>query len=40
MRHQNSVFHQLTKPLPWAVFGDAVAAHGADRGVRAKSGDT
>ena len=20
MRHQNSVFHQLTKPLPWAVF--------------------
>ena len=34
MRHQNSVFHQLTKPLPWAVFDDAVAAHGADRGVR------
>ena len=34
MRHQNSVFHQLTKPLPWSVFDDAVAAHGADRGVR------
>ena len=34
MRHQNSVFHQLTKHIPWAVFDAAVLAHGADRRVR------
>ncbi len=34
MRHQNSVFHQLTKHVPWAVFDGAVAAHGADYRVR------
>jgi hypothetical protein len=34
MRHENSVFHQLTKHLPWSVFDGAVSAHGADRRVR------
>lgn len=34
MRHDNSVFHQLTKRIPWNVFDRAVAAHGADKGVR------
>ena len=34
MRHQNSVFHQLTKHVPWAVFDGAVAAHRADYRTR------
>ena len=34
MRHQNSVFHQMTKHIPWDVFEASVAAHGADRRVR------
>lgn len=34
MQHQNSVFHQLTKHIPWAVFEEAVCAHGADHRVR------
>ena len=34
MRHQNSVFHDLLKQLPWAEFDKMVEAHGADRGVR------
>jgi len=34
MRHQNSVFHQLTKHIPWSAFEDAVSRHGSDRGVR------
>lgn len=34
MQHQNSVFHQLTKLVPWAVFDASVAAHGADKRVR------
>jgi len=34
MRHQNSVFHQLTKHIPWAAFDDAVSRHGSDRRVR------
>ena len=34
MRHQNSVFHQLTKQVPWAAFDAAVARHGSDRRVR------
>ena len=36
MRHQpNSVFHQLTKYIPWAAFDDAVKAQarGSDRRV-------
>ena len=34
MRHQNSVFHQLTKQVPWAAFDAAVSRHGSDRRVR------
>ena len=34
MRHENSVFHQLTKHIPWSVFDAAVSAHGADHRVR------
>lgn len=34
MRHKNSVFHQLTKHIPWPVFDKAVTAHGADARVR------
>ena len=34
MRHQNSVFHDLLKHLPWAEFDRLVAAHGADARVR------
>jgi IS4 transposase len=34
MRHENSVFHGLSKHIPWAVFDGLVDEHGADRGVR------
>lgn len=34
MQHQNSVFHDLLKRLPWSVFDRLVGVHGADRGVR------
>ena len=34
MRHQDSVFHQLTKGIPWRVFDEAVAAEGSDFRVR------
>ena len=34
MRHQNSVFHQLTKHIPWAAFDAAVLRHGSDWRVR------
>jgi hypothetical protein len=34
VRHQNSVFHQLLKQIPWAEFDALVARHGADAGVR------
>ena len=34
MRHQNSVFHDLLKRVPWAEFNRLVAAHDADRRVR------
>ena len=34
MRHQNSVFHDLLKRVPWAEFDRLVAAHNADRRVR------
>jgi hypothetical protein len=34
MRHHNSVFHTLTKHIPWAVFDRLVDEHGADRRVR------
>ena len=34
MRHENSVFHQLTKHIPWTAFDAAVARHGSDCRVR------
>jgi len=34
VRHQNSVFHQLLKQIPWAEFDALVNRHGADAGVR------
>lgn len=34
MRHQNSVFHDLLKQLPWGDFERLVAEHGADYRVR------
>ena len=34
MRHQNSVFHSLTKHIPWFIFERTVEKHGADRSVR------
>ena len=34
MRHRNSVFHQLTKQVPWSAFDGAVSRHGSDRRVR------
>lgn len=34
MRHQNSVFHSLTKYIPWSKFEQVVEKYGADRLVR------
>jgi hypothetical protein len=34
MRHENSVFHALSKHIPWAAFERLVDEHGADRRVR------
>lgn len=34
MRHYNSVFHALTKHIPWAEFERLVSQHGADHRVR------
>jgi transposase len=34
VRHHNSVFHDLLKRVPWALFERLVAEHGADRRVR------
>lgn len=34
MRHQNSVFHSLTKYVPWSKFQQIVEKHGSDRLVR------
>jgi IS4 transposase len=34
MRHQNSVFHSLTKHVPWSRFEHIVEKYGADRLVR------
>lgn len=34
MRHHNSVFHQLTKHIPWSVFDQLVEEHRADHRVR------
>lgn len=34
MRHENSVFHDLLKRIPWASFERLVDEHGADKHVR------
>lgn len=34
MRHQNSVFHDVLKGVPWAVFDRLVATYEADRRIR------
>jgi hypothetical protein len=34
VRHQNSVFHDILKLLPWTVFDRLVDEHGADELVR------
>ena len=34
MRHQNSVFHDLLKRIPWDAFDRLVSAHGADKHIR------
>lgn len=34
MRHQNSVFHDVLKHVPWAAFDRLVARHRADKHVR------
>lgn len=34
MRHQNSVFHDILKLIPWAVFDRLVEEHGSDELVR------
>jgi hypothetical protein len=34
VRHKNSVFHELLKRVPWAVFERLVAEHQADKHVR------
>ena len=34
MRHQNSVFHSLTKHIPWSTFDKLVDEHGSDFRVR------
>ncbi len=34
MRHQNSVFHDVLKRVPWGVFDELVAEHQADKHVR------
>jgi len=34
VRHRNSVFHDLLKLVPWAVFDKLVDAYGADQGTR------
>ena len=34
MHHQNSVFHDLLKRIPWSRFDELVGEHGADKHVR------
>lgn len=34
MRHQNSVFHDVLKQVPWSTFDKLVAEHAADKHVR------
>src|SRR5262245_57035821 len=34
MRHDNTLFHQILKLIPWGAFERSVDKHDADRGVR------
>lgn len=34
MRHENSVFHDVLKHVPWGVFDTLVVEHQADKHVR------
>lgn len=34
MRHENSVFHQIQKHVPWSVFDQLVNKHGANHRTR------
>ena len=34
MRHENSLMHDVLKPMPWGAFDRLVDKHGADKGVR------
>ena len=34
MRHENSLMHDVLKPMPWGAFDRLVEEHGADRRVR------
>ena len=34
MQHQNSVFHDLLKHVPWSEFERLVESHGADTRIR------
>jgi hypothetical protein len=37
MRHENSLMHDVLKPMPWGAFDRVVEKHDADRGVRTLS---
>lgn len=34
MRHDNSVFHQISKQVPWDIFAELVEKHSSDFRVR------
>lgn len=34
MRHENSLMHDVLKPMPWGAFDRLVDKHGTDKGVR------
>jgi hypothetical protein len=34
MRHENSLMHDVLKPMPWGAFDRLVDKHGADQRVR------
>ena len=37
MRHQNTLLHEILKPVPWGRFDKLVDKHGSDKGVRTLS---
>ena len=37
MRHENSLMHEVLKPMPWGALDRLVDKHGADKGVRTLS---